>query len=148
MGWSSSGKDKTQSDIRGSQVLWVLWTQQRRFLLLMAILRMFCVHTQVSDRDRTPDPQRQNLSTTSMQKREKVWVNIPSSHGGRGAQSGVGWTGSTRMENNRWTQQELGWGNGVLEEWGTLREKRDGNLKNRAKLWGGGGGEGKEARFV
>lgn len=23
--------------------------------------------------------------------------------------SGVGWTGSTRMENNRWTQQELGW---------------------------------------
>lgn len=42
-------------------------------------------YTQLSDRDRTPDPHRQNLSTTFVQKREKVWVNIPSSHRGRGA---------------------------------------------------------------
>lgn len=29
-------------------------------------------YTQLSDRDRTPDPHRQNLSTTFVQKREKV----------------------------------------------------------------------------
>lgn len=53
----------------------------------MAISRMFSHEdTQLSVRDRSPDPNWQNLSTTFMQKCEKIWVNVPSSHREREAQ--------------------------------------------------------------
>lgn len=110
----------------------VLWTQQRRFLLLMAISRMFSQEgTQLSLRGRGPDPNWQNLSTTSMYKCEKMWVDIPSSQG-CGEQTAPGWR-TTQGHNKSWAG---GTGNGVLEQrmgfW-----NREWGFWNRGHLEGG-----------